>query len=247
MGSTSLLRRHASGLLSPWIRDIQHDGSKICTNFMQSMQITTSTASLQGEGNVMALQGAVRKESGSRAAAKLRESGRVPGTLFSLGGDTMPEDKILLSFDKKEIASLYNKIGSYGWGCQVFDVHALHGDEPKVYRALGRQIHITAATGQPENVTMISLSEDRLVKVNVPLKTFGKEVSPGIRAGGRVNWIRRTVPCLVRGYDIPQFFEVDISELDVNDKVLWTSLEVPTHVTIALKDPRQPVLKMARK
>eukprot|EP00889_Picochlorum_renovo_P004992 jgi/Picre1/32022/NNA_007370.t1 len=131
MGSTSLLRRHASGILSPWIRDIQHDGSKICTNFMQSMQITTSTASLQGEGNVMALQGAVRKESGSRAAAKLRESGRVPGTLFSLGGDTMPEDKILLSFDKKEIASLYNKIGSYGWGCQVFDVHALHGDDQK--------------------------------------------------------------------------------------------------------------------
>lgn len=227
---------------------MQHDGTKICTQVMQSMNIATSTVGLQGEGNVMVLQGALRKESGSRAAAKLRESGRVPGTLFSFGGDTVPEDKILLSFDKKEIGSLYTKIGSYGWGCQVFDVHALNGDgEQKVYRALGRQIHMTAATAQPENVTMISLSEDRLVKVNVPLKTFGKEVSPGIRAGGRVNWIRRTIPCLVRGYDIPQFFEVDISELDVNDKVLWTSLDVPTHVTIALKDPRQPVLKMARK
>jgi hypothetical protein len=46
---------------------------------------------------------------------------------------------------------------------------------------------------------------------------------------------------------VPGCFEVDISELEVNDKVLWTALEMPAGVEVLLKDPRQPLLKMARK
>jgi len=208
---------------------------------IRSFSIDSST------NNILDISGQLRTESGSRAAARLRESGRVPGTLFSMK-DT--DDSVLLSFDKREIASIFHKIGSYGWNCQVFNVKLVgnDGQDGELIRALGRQIHVTAATAEPENVTMIAFPEDRQVKVNVPLKTFGKEVSPGIRAGGRVNWIRRTVPCIVQGWaEVPQFFEVNISDLEVNDKVLWTSLDVPEGVEIALKDPRQPVLKMARR
>lgn len=99
-------------------------------------------------------------------------------------------------------------------------------------------------------VRFIHLRPDRKVKVDVPLRTFGREASPGIRAGGRVNWIRRTVPCLVTYSEevgVPGCFEVDISQLEVNDKVLWTALDVPVGVEVLLKDPREPVLKMARK
>lgn len=35
-------------------------------------------------------------------------------------------------------------------------------------------------------------------------------MSPGLKAGGRVNWIRRTIPCLARGDSIPHDFTVDI-------------------------------------
>ena len=39
---------------------------------------------------------------------------------------------------------------------------------------------------------------------------IGDDVSPGIKAGGRINWIRRTIPCLARGDSIPREFVVDI-------------------------------------
>ena len=207
----------------------------------------------RNDSDVVELSARIRTTSGSRAAAKLREAGRVPGTLFSLGPDR--EDRILLSFDKKQISSVYQKVGSYGWACQVCHVIIENEEDgsPSVessspIRALGRQVHVTAATAEAENVTLIGFPSDRSVKVNVPLKTFGREVSPGIRAGGRVNWIRRTIPCLVQGsVSVPEFFEVDISELEVNDKVLWTSIDLPEGVQILLHDPRQPVLKMARR
>ena len=225
------------------------------TKRFASQQSSSQNDSLDNstpDNNVVNLSARIRTASGSRAAAKLRETVRVPGTLFSLGGGGSTEDRILLSFDKKEISSVYQKVGSYGWGCQVCNVIIANDDgdasSKRTIRALGRQVHVTAATAEAENVTLIGFSNDRTVKVDVPLKTFGREVSPGIRAGGRVNWIRRTIPCLVEGsVSVPQFFEVDISDLEVNDKVLWTSLDLPAGVKILLKDPRQPLLKMARK
>lgn len=41
-------------------------------------------------------------------------------------------------------------------------------------------------------------------------QVIGDDVSPGIKAGGRINWIRRTIPCLARGDSIPRDFTVDI-------------------------------------
>lgn len=237
---------------------LEHGLSSCMRNLGSSAQQNASEhredSDQKSDENIVHVSARVRTSSGSRAAAKLRESGRVPGTLFSRLPGSGGEDRILLSFDKKEISSIYQKIGSYGWGCQVCNV-VIESDDGRgssennrMIRALGRQLHVTAATAEPENVTLIGFPSDRKVKVDVPLKTFGREVSPGIRAGGRVNWIRRTIPCIVEGTAlVPQSFEVDISNLKVNDKVLWTSLDIPSGVTIVLKDERQPILKMARK
>ena len=252
----SLLRRYAKNVPTVLSRLGVDKTQELCVQTRPGLDSASSVGILirnfsvnATNHNIMEINGQLRTESGSRAAVRLRESGRVPGTLFSMKSN-YEVDSVLLSFDKREIASIFHKIGSYGWNCQVFNVKMI-GDEAQdgeLIRALGRQIHVTAATAEPENVTMIAFPEDRKVKVNVPLKTFGKEVSPGIRAGGRVNWIRRTVPCVVQGWaEVPRFFEVNISDLEINDKVLWTSLDVPEGVKIALKDPRQPVLKMARR
>lgn len=42
------------------------------------------------------------------------------------------------------------------------------------------------------------------------VQVIGDDVAPGIKAGGRVNWIRRTIPCVARGDAIPQDFTVDV-------------------------------------
>jgi hypothetical protein len=265
------LCRHASGVCgwreSPFFSSFFPPGATRASSSSSTMSASDTSSSQETsktgtDGSVPVLNGTVRTRSGSRAARKLRDTNRVPGNLLlslsAAGGDAGVVARgggdggshVLLSFDKKDIESIHGKIGSYGWGCQVFDLRILDedGKEKRRVRVLGRQIHVTGGSAEPENVTMIEFPPDRKVKVDVPLRTFGRELSPGIRAGGRVNWIRRTVPCVVQGaLEVPQFFEVDISDLQVNDKVLWSSLNVPDGVTVTLKDPRQPLLKMARK
>ncbi len=41
-------------------------------------------------------------------------------------------------------------------------------------------------------------------------QVIGDDVSPGVKAGGRVNWINRTIACIARGDAIPSDFTVDI-------------------------------------
>lgn len=41
-------------------------------------------------------------------------------------------------------------------------------------------------------------------------QVYGEEVCPGLKAGGKINWIRRTIPCVAPGARIPKGFEVDV-------------------------------------
>lgn len=105
---------------------------------------------------------------------------------------------------------------------------------------------MTADTDAIENVTLMHCPPERTVKVKVPLQVFGEEVCPGIKAGGRINWIQRTIACTTKGDSIPKAFEVDISNLVMNDKVLYSALDVPEGVQLVQKDLDEPILKIRK-
>lgn len=188
-----------------------------------------------------------RHTSGSRPAAQFRKTGRTPGTLFSLPG----EESMLLTFDQKDIATRLHKLGRTGWACQVFDVKitpdVAGATEPITFPALGRQVHMNAATDEIENITLMYCPPDRKVRVKVPLKVYGEEVCPGLKAGGRINWIARTIACIARGDQVPEGFEVDVSSLEIKDKLTYGDLQVPEGVELAVKDTELPILKIMKK
>ena len=108
-------------------------------------------------------------------------------------------------------------------------------------------MHLNAATDEIENITLMHCPPDRKVRVNVPLKVYGEEVCPGLKAGGRINWIARKIPCVSLGDGVPSGFEVDISGLAINDKLSFRDLSVPEGVTLAVKDLDLPLLKIMKK
>lgn len=113
--------------------------------FSLSIPITTSTLYLYNTQTKYpnfnaenVLIAGPRNDSGSRSAAKLRKSGRVPGILFSLPG----EESRLLTFDRKDISTRLNKLGRTGWACHVFNVQVASNEatqEPITFPALVRE------------------------------------------------------------------------------------------------------------
>lgn len=197
------------------------------------------------------LEAEIRTESGTRAANKIRKQGKTPGILFSLPN----AGSALLSFKPKELGQLVNVLGRTGWACRVFEIRII-GDTihpegliapGETYRAVGRQIHMDPATFFIENVTLMHCPPDRIVRVDVPIRLVGTEVCPGLKMGGRVNWLTRTIPITVPGDMIPTHVDMDVSGLTVGDKLYYDSLSLPEGMNLLVKDPKMPVIKIMKK
>src|SRR5690606_36423042 len=77
---------------------------------------------------------------------------------------------------------------------------------------------------------------DARVRVSVPLRVKGAEVSPGVKRGGTVNIVTHTVDLEADPEQIPQFIEIDISKLEINNSVHLSSIDLPKGVVPVLRD-----------
>jgi len=93
-------------------------------------------------------------------------------------------------------------------------------------RVLPRLLHLHSATDAPLNVTFIRAPSNALLKVDVPIVFRGEDVSPGLRKGAYLNTIKRTVKYLCPADVIPPYIDVDLSELDVGQKLVMGDLKV---------------------
>ena len=76
-----------------------------------------------------------------------------------------------------------------------------------------------------------------MVHVHVPLHFLGEDVAPGVKTeGGAVSHVIMEVEVECLPKNIPQFIEVDLSEMHLNDIIHLTDLKLPEGVEIlALK------------
>jgi large subunit ribosomal protein L25 len=85
------------------------------------------------------------------------------------------------------------------------------------------------------------------VKVNVPVRTEGEDASPGVKRGGFPWKVSKHLEVRCLGKDIPPEITIDVSSLDVGDKVFLRDLRLPEMVQVRVKDENIPILKIAGK
>jgi large subunit ribosomal protein L25 len=77
------------------------------------------------------------------------------------------------------------------------------------------------------------VEENEKIRISIPLHFTGASVSPGVKSqGGIVSHMRNDteVSCLPK--DLPEFIEVDISGLSLNESIHLSQLKVPEGVTL---------------
>jgi large subunit ribosomal protein L25 len=75
--------------------------------------------------------------------------------------------------------------------------------------------------------------EDEKIRMNIPIHIVGEEKAPGVKLGGGSVMRIMTeveVSCLPR--DLPEYFEVDISHMELDDMMHLSDIKVPEGVEI---------------
>lgn len=162
-------------------------------------------------GDAERLSCATRERSGTTSSKQARRDGRVPAVLFAPGS----EDKVLLSVCEREMNAAVRKHTLDGLQCEVFELEVREGEgEPRIVRALAKQVTMHAYNQTVNNVSFLEVQPETQVRVRVPVRTQGEDVSPGVKRGGFVQILRRTVPVRCRSDSIPKKFVMDVSGLD---------------------------------
>uniref|UniRef100_A0A2P2IRV9 Uncharacterized protein n=2 Tax=Rhizophora mucronata TaxID=61149 RepID=A0A2P2IRV9_RHIMU len=171
-----------------------------------------------------------RAASGSSISVRERKAGRVPSIVFEQEDGQHGGNKRLISVQTNRIRNLVDKYGRYFFLSRLFNLEVRQdfGSDVVVeeVRVLPRLLHLHAATDNPINVTFMRAPSHALLKVDVPLVFRGEDISPGLRKGNYLNTISRTAKFLCPADIIPPYIEVDLSKLEVGQKILMGDLKV---------------------
>ncbi len=173
---------------------------------------------------VKELKATARPKAGKGAARAERRAGRVPAVIY---GDNKPP--VTISLDDK---ALRQSIFAGHFLTTLLNID-LDGQK---YRVIPRDYSLDPVKDFPLHVDFLRLGEGATIRVSVPLHVKGAEVSPGVKRGGTVNMVNHTVELEADVEQIPQFIEVDVSKLEINNSLHLSDVQLPKGVKPVSRD-----------
>ena len=162
-----------------------------------------------------------RETQGKGASRRLRHDGKVPAILY--GGHlaartlTLSHQKLLIMLENERFYStiLNLKVGDQAQAAILKDVQR-HPFKNAI-------VH----------VDFQRVEENEKIRISIPLHFSGAAVSPGVKSqGGLVSHMRTEVEISCLPKDLPEFIEVDISGLSLNESIHLSQLKVPKDVVL---------------
>ncbi|MET0154711.1 MAG: 50S ribosomal protein L25/general stress protein Ctc [Rickettsiales bacterium] len=155
---------------------------------------------------------------------RLRREGKLPAVLCGKG-----RDSVSISVDGKALNAVYFKGGFFS---QLVELD-FNGEK---VTALPKVLQLHPVTDMPLHADFVCVDAHQAITVPVPITFVNHEKSPGIKRGGVLNIVRRTVDITCRADDIPSRFEIDLSGRHIGQSIHVRHLNLPDHWKPAISD-----------
>jgi large subunit ribosomal protein L25 len=162
-----------------------------------------------------------RETQGKGASRRLRHDGKVPAILYGghLGARalSLSHQKLILMLENERF---YSTILNLRVGAET---------QAAILKDVQRHPYKNAIV----HVDFQRVEENEKIRISIPLHFKGAAVSPGVKSqGGIVSHMRNDVVVLCLPKDLPEFIEVDISGLSLNESIHLSQLKIPEGVTL---------------
>ncbi|KAJ7944396.1 50S ribosomal protein L25 [Quillaja saponaria] len=200
------------------------------------------------------IQAIPREYTGSRVSTKDRIQGRTPAVVFTQNLlDRNPTSrqvsrKHLLTAETKQIKAILNSIELPFFCSTRFPLQIRAGSGSSHLLESGNvlpiKIHRDEETGKILNLVFVWADDGSELKVDVPVVFKGEDVCPGLNKGGSLNRFRTSLKYLCPAEHIPPKIEVDVSNLDIGDRVFMRDVEVHPSLKLLSKNETMPICKI---
>jgi large subunit ribosomal protein L25 len=159
-----------------------------------------------------------RESAGSRAARRLRRSGRVPGVLYGGGGNSLGFDA-----DARDLRLALAASGA------VLDLSV---DGGKATPVVLKEAQRHPVRGETVHVDLLRVRLDEAIHALVPLELTGIDDAPGVKEGGVLEQITRELNVEALPNDIPESIVHDVGEMQIGETILLSAIPAPHGLTL---------------
>ena len=160
-----------------------------------------------------------KKVQGTSSARAFRRSGMIPAIIY--GG---PVENKAVAIPENEFEK-ERKRGAFT--TRLIDI-MLDG---KVITTIARAVQFHPVSGRALHIDFQQVNENSTIKVNVHVRIVNEDKCPGLKVGGVVNLVHRSIPVICPVGNIPEHIDVDISGLQIGENKHISELKLPSGVS----------------
>lgn len=164
---------------------------------------------------------AVKAKSGSGKgpARQTRAAGFVPGIVYGFNMAPM-----MVTFEERDLVKALSTPAGRNVFLRIKSEDAgLDGS-----RALVKELQVHPLRRRFIHADFFKLDPDRAIHAMVPIKLVGNSI--GVKLGGIMQVAMREMPVLCKPDDLPEFIELDVSEVKIGHSIHVGDLKVPAGV-----------------
>jgi len=163
----------------------------------------------------------LRGTQGKGASRRLRHSGKVPAILYGAHQDAQS-----LILDQQNLLTM---IADERFYSSIVRLKIGEGTQ----EAIVKDVQMHPAKNLVVHVDLQRVVENERIRIRLPIHFKGESVSPGVKTqGGVVSHMRADVEISCLPKDLPEFLELDLSGMNLNDTKFLSDIPLPNGVAV---------------
>ncbi len=164
----------------------------------------------------------LREAQGKGASRRLRHTGKVPAILY--GGH---KDAQALVLDQQNLLTM---IGDERFYSSIVQLKVSNGTEQE---AIVKDVQMHPSRNVVVHVDLQRVIENERIRIKLPIHFKGESISPGVKTeGGVVSHMLADVEVVTLPKDLPEFLELDLSNMHLNETKFLADIPLPPGVSI---------------
>ena len=167
---------------------------------------------------------AIIRTKGFGSNKSLLNKGLIPGIIYGKG-----KEPTKIAFEDQVLKQLMQSQGFY---TKILNIDI----DGKTEKVLPKILQYHPITDKVIHFDLLRVQENTKVTVEVPVKFINQDICPGLKKGGVLNIVRRTIELISNAFTIPELLQFDLTEIDIGDAIKISNIQLPKDVQLTIRD-----------